>query len=87
MLLPCPVGKPRPPAAPLVEIGLDEKIAEKAPAFNFLAHVFDQDIANVPLVQRGLRTADPKRHHSHLGTYQEIIIQYWHELFDRYMSR
>jgi phenylpropionate dioxygenase-like ring-hydroxylating dioxygenase large terminal subunit len=86
MLMPFPEGSPRPPAAPAIEVGIDETIESKAPAFGFLAQVFDQDMANMPLAQAGVRAADPAMHHSHLGTYQEMIIQHWHALFDRYLA-
>jgi phenylpropionate dioxygenase-like ring-hydroxylating dioxygenase large terminal subunit len=87
MLLPCPPNKPRPPSSPAIEIGEDELITEKAPAFGFLAQVFDQDMANMPLVQAGLKAADPARNHSLLGTYQEMIVQHWNDIFDEYMQR
>jgi hypothetical protein len=40
----------------------------------------------MPLVQKGVKAADPAQHHSMLGTFQESIIQTWHELFDRAMA-
>ena len=87
MLLPCPKGKPRPPSAPAVEIAPDEKVMDKAPDFQILAYVFDQDMSNMPLIQKGLRAADPAQHHAHLGRYQEFLIQHWHKLFDQYMAK
>jgi hypothetical protein len=59
---------------------------EKAPGFGILGYVFDQDMSNMPLIQKGVRAADPTRHHSELGRYQEQLVQHWNELFDRYMS-
>jgi len=87
LLMPYPEGEPRPPSSPTIEVGLDEKIAAKVPAFSFLAMIFDQDMSNMPLVQRGVRAADPAHHHTELGTFQESLIQHWNELFDRYMSQ
>jgi len=86
LLMPYAEGAERPPAAPVIEIGPDESIIEKAPAFGFLALIFDQDMANMPLVQAGVKAADPKRHHTQLGTYQESIIQYWHETLDKVLA-
>jgi phenylpropionate dioxygenase-like ring-hydroxylating dioxygenase large terminal subunit len=86
LLAPCAEGEPAPPSAPAVEIGPEESVLEHAPAFNFLGMIFDQDMANLPLVQRGLRAADPRRFHSELGAYQESLIQHWHELFDRFVG-
>jgi phenylpropionate dioxygenase-like ring-hydroxylating dioxygenase large terminal subunit len=87
MLLPCPEDAPRPPAAAPVDVAIDELIADKVPEFGFLAAVFDQDMANMPLVQAGVRTADPSRTHSQLSLYQERIIQHSNEILDRYMAR
>jgi phenylpropionate dioxygenase-like ring-hydroxylating dioxygenase large terminal subunit len=86
MLLPCPKGQTRPPSAPLIEVGIHERVLDKAPAFSFLGHIFDQDMSNMPLLQKGVRAADPAAHHSLLGGYQEMMIQHWNELLDRYTS-
>jgi len=86
MLVPYAEGQERPPSSPPIEIGLGEKIIEKAPAFQFLAYIFDQDMSNMPLVQQGIKAADPWHFHSRLGAYQESLIQHWHELFDEQMK-
>lgn len=86
LLRPLTKGQPRPPAAPLVTVGIDESIEEKAPGFGFLAPIFDQDMSNMPLIQRGIQAADPTRTHTQLGAYQESLIQHWHELMDRFMA-
>ena len=80
MMLPVPEGRPVPPSAPPVEIGPEEKVFDLAPAFGFLAYVFDQDMANMPLIQRGMHAANPRAFHSRLGAYQEMIIQHWNEV-------
>ncbi len=86
MLLPAPKDIPTPAPASRVDIDLDSSIAEQAPDFNFLAMIFDQDTANMPRVQAGVKAADPARHHSVLGTYQEMVIQHWNDVFDRLMA-
>jgi phenylpropionate dioxygenase-like ring-hydroxylating dioxygenase large terminal subunit len=85
MLLPLKAGQ-KPSSAPLINVARDESIAERAQAFGYLGVIFDQDMANMPLIQAGVRTADPARRHSQLGTYQEAIIQHWNEVLDRCMS-
>ena len=80
--MPWPEGKPRPPAAKLIDVDEGEKVAERVPAFGFLGEVIDQDMANMPFVQEGLKTADPAAHHSRLGDYQEMIIKHWHDVLD-----
>jgi hypothetical protein len=86
MLLPCPAGKPRPPSAPVIEVGPDERVFDKAPAFGFLGYVFDQDMSNMPLIQRGVRSAAAAHKRSNLGLYQEMIIQHWNALIDRCLN-
>lgn len=86
LLMPYKEGEARPPSSPAVEVGIGESIFEKVPAFGFLGMIFDQDMSNMPLVQRGVHAADPRHAIARLGTYQESIIQYWHELFDRLLS-
>lgn len=87
LLMPSREGEAAPPAAEMIEIGEHESIAEKAPLFGFLGMIFDQDMSNLPLVQRGLKSADPSAPHSRLGAYQEGMIQAWHELIDRDLAR
>ncbi|WP_327753832.1 aromatic ring-hydroxylating dioxygenase subunit alpha (plasmid) [Sphingobium sp. SJ10-10] len=87
LLMPWREGEPLPPAAEMIEIGEHDSIAAMAPAFGFLGMIFDQDMSNLPLVQRGLKAADPAAPHSRLGAYQEGMIQAWHELIDRDLAR
>jgi phenylpropionate dioxygenase-like ring-hydroxylating dioxygenase large terminal subunit len=87
LLMPVAEGEAPPPAAEMVFVDEHESIAEKMPAFGFLGMIFDQDMSNLPLVQKGLKAADPAEPHSRLGAYQEGIIQAWHELIDRDMAR
>lgn len=87
MLKHYPQGADRPEASERIEIAEDEWVADKAPAFGFLAAVFDQDLQNLPLVQKGMRSADPKRFYAQLGDYQEFIVKRWHEVIDDMMAR
>jgi phenylpropionate dioxygenase-like ring-hydroxylating dioxygenase large terminal subunit len=87
LLKPVARGQQRPPGAPPIIVGIAESIEEKVPGFGFLAPIFDQDMSNMSLIQRGVQAADPARTHAQLGVYQESLIQHWHELFDRVMAR
>ncbi|MDB5702315.1 MAG: Rieske (2Fe-2S) protein [Sphingomonadales bacterium] len=87
LLMPFAEGEIAPPAAQIIEIGLNESIAEKAPLFSFLGMIFDQDMSNMPLIQRGMKAANPKAPFSNVGTYQEALMQHWHELIDRDIAR
>ncbi len=86
MLLPWPEGQERPPSSPAIEVAPDERLTDRAPAFHILGYVFDQDMSNMPLIQKGAQAADPARHHTQLGRYQEFLVQYWNHLFDRFQS-
>ena len=86
MLMPVAEGVDAPAPSPRIDLDSKDDVAEHAPAFQFLATVFDQDMHNLPLIQRGIRSADPAREHSVLGRYQEMIIQHWNDLHDRYMA-
>ena len=81
LLVPIAEGQPRPPAAKAVEIGVDELVADKAIGFGGFGNVYDQDADMMARMQRGVRAA--RSGHSHLGMYQERIIQRWNELLDR----
>jgi phenylpropionate dioxygenase-like ring-hydroxylating dioxygenase large terminal subunit len=87
LMRPIPEGKPRPPSAPLVELGPDDSVFQNVPAFSFLGYVFDQDMSNLPLVQRGLHAADPNHFYARMGAYQESLIQQWHATIDEHIER
>jgi len=87
VLLPCPVGQLRPAAVDPIEIGPDELVPDKAPQFDFQAHVIQQDVDNMERIQKGVKAADPRNHFSHLGLYQEAVIRHWHATYDEYMAR
>jgi phenylpropionate dioxygenase-like ring-hydroxylating dioxygenase large terminal subunit len=86
LLLPISENETSPAPSPRIDIGPNENVADKAPAFQFLAQVFDQDMYNLPFTQNGIRSADPERSFAVLGRYQESIIQHWNDLHDRFMA-
>ena len=86
MLMPVAEGQTAPAPSPRIDIGVGGSVMELAPAFGFLALVFDQDMENMPLFQSGVKSADPARNYSTLGNYQEMIVRHWHDLHDRYMA-
>ncbi len=79
---PLPKGAPRPPSAPLSQLGFDE-FFESLPEWGRLAHIFDQDMSNLPVIQAGMRAAAASRSHISLGRYQEQRIALLHEFVDR----
>lgn len=81
MLYPVKAGEERPAAAPRVDIGPEESIfAAMQDKFGFLAYIFDQDCGNLPRVQRGAHSANIENPTTHLGAYQESIIQHWNTI-------
>ena len=50
-----------------------------------LGSIFDQDMANLPYVQEGLKCS--KTGEVNLGDYQEIRIRHFHRTLDKYLAR
>ena len=49
-----------------------------------LASVFDQDMANLPYVQEGMKASANKE--LQLGNYQEIRVRHLHRTLDKYID-
>jgi phenylpropionate dioxygenase-like ring-hydroxylating dioxygenase large terminal subunit len=82
-LAPYPEGTPRPPAAPIHWLDVDDDWVE-APELGMLARVFNQDVFNIPKVQRGLKTLkDP---YVSFASYNETKIRHFHMLLDRWLA-
>lgn len=78
-------GDPLPPAPPMHLIGEDEPFASAAHLIGAgLASVFDQDMANLPYVQEGLKASANKQ--IELGQYQESRITHFHRTMDKYIK-
>ncbi|MBI1178988.1 MAG: Rieske 2Fe-2S domain-containing protein [Alphaproteobacteria bacterium] len=83
LLHPVPDDGPRPEPAPLRILGPDDPFTD-APELDQISPVFEQDVSNMPRVQRGLKAA---RKGVTLGNYQEIRIRHMHRTLDAYLSR
>lgn len=82
-------GAPCPPSAPIVHLGLDDPfsmVPEYGSLFGGLARVFDQDMANIPRVQAGVMAAHESGGELTLGRYQEMRVQYFHEVLDKQLG-
>ena len=73
-----------PRAVPMRMLSDDEPWSS-ASELGTLGHVFDQDMANLPYVQDGLKAS--KNGEVQLGDYQEIRIRHFHRTLDRYLAR
>jgi Ring hydroxylating alpha subunit (catalytic domain) len=77
-------GAARPPPVPVHWLGAEQAWAE-AKELPILGAVIDQDMHNMPWVQRGLRASATGE--VQLGLYQESRIRHFHRTLDRYFNR
>lgn len=82
LLHPVPDEGPRPEPAPLHVLAPDESFTE-APELDQISPVFEQDVTNMPMVQRGMKSLQKG---VTLGNYQEIRIRHMHQTLDKYMA-
>ncbi|MBN3788503.1 aromatic ring-hydroxylating dioxygenase subunit alpha [Burkholderia sp. Ac-20353] len=86
LLLPLPGNDvPRPPSAPVVELGFDDTF-DSVPQLGLISHIFEQDMCNLPNIQTGLKSASEKHAFVTPGQYQESRISHFHETLDRYLG-
>jgi hypothetical protein len=82
-MMPIPDGKERPAPAPVQRLGLEQSWHD-AVGMGQLADVFEQDMANLPRVQAGMKvTAHRARKGLAFGLYQEARMRLIHRHIDR----
>lgn len=82
-MAPSPDGENRPPPAPVHWLGPDDDWVD-APELGMLAKVFNQDVVNMPEVQRGLKMLrDP---HVIFANYGETKVRHFQELLTRWVE-
>ncbi len=79
LLAPWPKDKPRPAPAKLRKLGFDDPWTA-APELMSLSKITDQDVFNVPAVQRGLRAKNPP--YVWLSSFQEMKIRNFHRNYE-----
>jgi nitrite reductase/ring-hydroxylating ferredoxin subunit len=87
LMVPPPEGQARPPSAQVHWLGPDEDWTQ-APELGALGQIFNQDSANIPYVQRGLRSlvaGKPSRGLT-LAHYQDARTRHYHALLDRHLG-
>ncbi len=77
-------GDEKPPSAKPIHLGFDDDWTE-VEDLGALAMVFNQDVGNLPRVQRGLHAT--KKKGVSLGTYQESRIRQIHRELDYWINR
>lgn len=83
VLLLSPFSGERPPPAPVHLLGPDEAFTD-APELGMLGKIFDQDLANMSKVQRGMETS--KKGAVTLSDYMESKVRWLHHLFDEWVD-
>ncbi len=81
---PTPTGQPRPPAPPIHYLGPDDDWVE-APELGMLAKVFNQDVVNMPEVQKGLKTM--KKPEVIFANYGESKPRHFHQLLAQWLEK
>lgn len=80
-----PEGTEPPPDAPIFRLGIDEPFSDAAHVMGAgLSNVFNQDGANLPQVQKGLKAS--KKGAVTLGNYQEVRIRHFNQTLDKYLN-
>ncbi|MEH6581153.1 MAG: aromatic ring-hydroxylating dioxygenase subunit alpha [Halioglobus sp.] len=81
-----PEGEEAPADAMTRKLSADEPFSAAADVMGAgLARVFDQDGANLPQVQKGLRAS--RKGAVTLANYQEVRIRHFHQTLDKYLNR
>jgi phenylpropionate dioxygenase-like ring-hydroxylating dioxygenase large terminal subunit len=76
-------GQPIPHGVPMHMLGDDQPWTDAA-ELAVLGSVFEQDMANLPFVQEGMKVS--KTGVINLGDYQEIRIRQFHQTLDKYLA-
>lgn len=80
-----PEGTESPADAPVYRLSIDQPFSEGAEVMGAgFSNVFNQDGANLPQVQKGLKAS--KKGAVSLGNYQEVRIRQFHQTLDKYLN-
>ena len=83
-MAPSPNGEDRPTPAPIHWLGPDDDWVE-APELGLLAKVFNQDVVNMPEVQRGLKML--KNPEIIFANYGETKPRHFHKLLNEWLEK
>lgn len=84
ILKPYPEGAERPEDAKTTRLGADEPFSKATELGEGLGRIFDQDGANLPFVQRGMKAS--RTGEAVLADYQEVRIRHFHQTLDKYLD-
>ena len=84
LMLPVPKGEERPAPAKIHWLDFDDDYVE-APELGMLAKVFNQDVVNLPHVQKGMKSIKSKE--IVFANYGETKIRHFHKILKEWLSR
>lgn len=79
-----PQGGERPADCAVQKLGKDQLFSEAVGLEGGIGRVFDQDLGNLSMVQKGLKNLKSKE--VVLANYQEIRIRHFHQTLDKYIQ-
>lgn len=79
-----PTGAERPKDVPVRRLGEDELFSEAPELGVSLGTIFDQDLFNMPMIQKGMENLESGE--VILANYQEVRIRHFHQTIDKYIS-
>ena len=79
-----PTGARRPEDAPVRRMGENELFSEAPELGHDLGTIFDQDLFNMPMIQKGMHNL--KSRELVLANYHEVRIRHFHQTLDKYIS-
>ncbi|MEH6569704.1 MAG: SRPBCC family protein, partial [Halioglobus sp.] len=74
----------RPKDVPVRRMGENELFSEAPELGESLGTIFDQDLLNMPMIQKGMHNV--KSRELVLANYHEVRIRHYHQTIDKYIS-
>jgi phenylpropionate dioxygenase-like ring-hydroxylating dioxygenase large terminal subunit len=84
VIMQLPTGAERPKDVPVRRMGEDELFSEAPELGVSLGTIFDQDLKNMPMIQKGMHNIESKE--LVLANYHEVRIRHYHQTIDKYIS-
>jgi len=79
-----PEGAERPEDVPVRRLGENELFSEAPELGESLGTIFDQDLFNMPMIQKGMHNVESRE--LVLANYHEVRIRHFHQTLDKYIS-
>ena len=79
-----PSGAERPKDVPVRRLGENELFSQAPELGESLGTIFDQDLFNMPQIQKGMQNLDPAE--VVLANYHEVRIRHFHQTLDKYIN-